>query len=383
MLINLYDKVYSIGLMSGTSLDGIDVCLASHQNNHHELIAFRSYPYSEELKQKILNASKLDTSNVQLICSLNKELAISYVNAIKQFLKDTGTNIDDVSFIANHGQTIWHNPESIDGTYPSSLQIGDASYISYKFNKTVVYDFRSLDISAGGCGAPLVPVIDYLLFKDKAPAILLNIGGISNITYIPKDKRHENVVAFDTGPGNMLIDGLMMKLYNKAYDEDGKVALSGHISEKLLSVLMEDEYYDAAYPKSTGREKYNEDYLNYIISTANKLNLQNEDIIRTVTALTAEAIKYQIKKFFKDFDGLLIPAGGGCNNPVLMKDLESNDYKVQKIDEYNISPDAKEAYAFAILGYLRLTNQVSNLRSVTGSKDNLSLGSIILPPIIK
>ena len=182
MLINLEDKVYSIGLMSGTSLDGIDVCLASHQNNHHELIQFRSYAYNDEVKQKILTASKLDSSNVQLICSLNKELGIAYVDAINQFLKDTNTNIDDIAFIANHGQTIWHNPESINGTFPSTLQIGDASYISYKLNKTVVFDFRSLDISAGGCGAPLVPVIDYLLFKDKAPALLLNIGGISNIT---------------------------------------------------------------------------------------------------------------------------------------------------------------------------------------------------------
>lgn len=383
MLINLCDKVYSIGLMSGTSLDGIDVCLASHENNHHELIAFRSYAYSDELKQKILKASKLDTSNVQLICSLNKELGIQYVNAINKFLEDTNTNIDDIAFIANHGQTIWHNPESIDGTYPSTLQIGDASYISYKLNKTVVFDFRSLDISAGGCGAPLVPVIDYLLFKDKAPAILLNIGGISNITYIPKDKQQEQVVAFDTGPGNMLIDGLMMKLYNLPYDEDGRVALKGQVSKELLDALMQDEYYDQKYPKSTGREKYSHEYIDYILQLSKKFKLKNEDIIRTVTALTASAIKYQIKKFFKDFDGVLIPAGGGCNNPVIMKDLESDDYTLQKIDRYNISADAKEAYAFAILGYLRLTNQASNLRSVTGSQDNLSLGSIILPPVIK
>lgn len=383
MLINLEDKVYSIGLMSGTSLDGIDVCLASHQNNKHELIAFRSYPYSDALKQKILKASKLDSSNVLLICSLNKELAIAYVDAISKFLKDTNTNICDIAFIANHGQTIWHNPESINGTYPSTLQIGDASYISYKFNKTVVYDFRSLDISAGGCGAPLVPVIDYLLFKANAPAILLNIGGISNITYIPKNQKQESVIAFDTGPGNMLIDGLMMKLYNLPYDEDGKVALKGKISKELLDILMQDDYYDDPYPKSTGREKYNEEYISNILKLSKELKLNNEDIIRTVTALTASCIKYQIKKFFKDFNGILIPAGGGCNNPVIMKDLESNDYTIQKIDNYNISADAKEAYAFSILGYLRLTNQASNLRSVTGSIDNLSLGSIILPPVIK
>lgn len=383
MLIKLTDEVYSIGLMSGTSLDGVDVCLAKHHNNQHTLIGFRSYPYSNELKEKILNASKLDTSNVRLICSLNKELGITYATAIQKFLKDTNTDINKISFIANHGQTIWHNPESIDGTFPSTLQIGDASYISYVFNKMVVYDFRSLDISAGGCGAPLVPVVDYLLFNKYAPVILLNIGGISNITYIPDNKNLDDVVAFDTGPGNMLVDSLMMRLYNQAYDEDGNVAESGIVSQELLNILMNDPYYDEAYPKSTGREKYNNQYVDYILDVSSKLNLKNEDIIRTVTALTPMVIKYQIKKFFKEFYGVVIAAGGGCNNKVMMKDLESDDYTLQKIDDYEISSDGKEAFAFSILGYLRLTNQTSNLKKVTGSKDDLSLGSIILPPVIK
>ena len=383
MLINLKDKVKSIGLMSGTSLDGIDVCLAGHENNKHELIAFRSYPYSESLKQKILKQSRNETSSVQQICSLNKELGMAYVDAINKFLNETNTSIDEVSFISNHGQTIWHNPDSIDGTFPSTLQLGDASYISYKFNKTVVYDFRSLDVSAGGSGAPLVPVIDYLLFKEKAPAILLNIGGISNITYIPKSQKIGEVVAFDTGPGNMLIDGLMKRLYNKPYDEDGKIGLNGNVSNELLKILLNDEYYNIPYPKSTGREKYSEEYLDMILEKSKVLDLKNEDIIKTVTVLTAEVIKNQINKFFKEFDGELIAAGGGCNNPVIMEYLKSDKYTLKKIDDYNISADAKEAFAFAILGYLRLTNQPSNLRKVTGSMSELSLGSIILPPVIK
>ena len=142
MLINLKDKVKSIGLMSGTSLDGIDVCLAGHENNKHELIAFRSYPYSESLKQKILKQSRNETSSVQQICSLNKELGMAYVDAINKFLNETNTSIDEVSFISNHGQTIWHNPDSIDGTFPSTLQLGDASYISYKFN--ILHNFSLL-----------------------------------------------------------------------------------------------------------------------------------------------------------------------------------------------------------------------------------------------
>ena len=383
MLINLEDKVYSIGLMSGTSLDGIDVCLASHQNNHHELIQFRSYAYSDELRQKILTASKLDSSNVQLICSLNKELGIAYVDAINQFLKDTNTNIDDIAFIANHGQTIWHNPESINGTFPSTLQIGDASYISYKLNKTVVFDFRSLDISAGGCGAPLVPVIDYLLFKDKAPAILLNIGGISNITYMKKNASISDIYAFDTGPGNMLIDMACMKLFNKSFDIDGKIAETGTVSEELLEYLMSDEYFKLLPPKSTGREKYSEYFLDDVIKKAKNLSLSSEDVIATLTAFTAKSIINQVETFVCSFNsGELIVSGGGANNPYLVKLLKkykSKSYDVKTGFELGYNSDAKEAVGFVVLGYLRIMNKPSNIVSVTGAKKEISLGSIVLP----
>ena len=181
----------------------------------------------------------------------------------------------------------------------------------------------------------------------------------------------------------MLIDGLMKRLYNKPYDEDGKIGLNGNVSNELLKILLNDEYYNIPYPKSTGREKYSEEYLDMILEKSKVLDLKNEDIIKTVTVLTAEVIKNQINKFFKEFDGELIAAGGGCNNPVIMEYLKSDKYTLKKIDDYNISADAKEAFAFAILGYLRLTNQPSNLRKVTGSMSELSLGSIILPPVIK
>ena len=177
-------RIYSIGLMSGTSLDGIDVALIEHYKNNHKLVDFRSYEYSKELKERIMRVSKIETSNIQLICSVNKELGIAYTKAIEQFLIDTNRSIDDIYFISNHGQTVWHNPIESNDFKSSTLQLGDASTIAYYFNKIVVYDFRSLDVSAGGIGAPLVPIVNYLLFKDKAPVIFLNIGGISNITYI-------------------------------------------------------------------------------------------------------------------------------------------------------------------------------------------------------
>ena len=372
-------RIYSIGLMSGTSLDGIDVALIEHYKNNHKLVDFRSYEYSKELKERIMRVSKIETSNIQLICSVNKELGIAYTKAIEQFLIDTNRSIDDIYFISNHGQTVWHNPIESNDFKSSTLQLGDASTIAYYFNKIVVYDFRSLDVSAGGIGAPLVPIVNYLLFKDKAPVIFLNIGGISNITYI-KDEYIENVIAFDTGPGNMVIDGLMKELYNKPFDESGKTALKGTVSNELLEYLLQDDYYDLNYPKSTGREKYSKDYIYDLLNKAKKLNLKSEDIISTATYLTAYVTKYQIKKLFKDFNGTIIVSGGGSKNKFIIESLKDEQYKVIVSEEENINSDALEAYSFGVLGYLRLTNQISNLKNVTGASISVSLGSIILPP---
>lgn len=373
-------KILSIGIMSGTSLDGIDVALVEHFNNQHTLLKFKSYPYSKELKERILKASRIESSNIRLICSLHKELGLAYKDAVLQFLIDTNTNIDDIYFISNHGQTVWHNPIEEDGFKSSTLQLGDASVLAYHFNKIVVYDFRSLDISAGGIGAPLVPVVNYLLFKEMAPVIFLNIGGISNITYISASKDIKDVVAFDTGPGNMVIDGLMNELYNLPYDDDGKCAFKGQVSSKLLEYLLDDEYYDLDYPKSTGREKYSKEYISKILSFSKKFDLKNEDIIATVTYLTAYVTKMQIKKYFKDFSGTLLVSGGGAFNKYILESLKDDMYIVKTCEEENINSEGLEAYSFSILGYLRLTNQASNLVKVTGAKESVSLGSIILPP---
>ncbi len=372
-------KILSIGLMSGTSLDGIDVALVEHYNNLHTLLKFKSYPYSKEMKKRIMDVSNLDTSNIRLVCSVNKELGILYKDAVEKFLEETKTNIDDITFISNHGQTVWHNPIE-DGIYKSStLQLGDASVLAYHFNKIVVYDFRSMDISAGGIGAPLVPIVNYMLFKNKSPMMFLNIGGISNITYI-KDQNIDNVVAFDTGPGNMLIDGLMKHYYDLPFDEDGNVASRGMVSLKLLTFLLDDDYYDLPYPKSTGREKYSKDFIKKILNKQIELNLSNEDVISTVTYFTAYVTKYHIKKYFSDFKGTLLVSGGGSKNKFILNSLKDENYQVKTSDDIKINSDALEAYSFSILGYLRLTNQPSNLIKVTGAKESVSLGSIILPP---
>ena len=202
----------AIGIMSGTSLDGIDVAIIDINEKDFKTIGFITVPYQEEIKIKILECSDLEKSNVQKICSLNVEVSYLYVDAIKEALTKYEVDIQDVSFIAMHGQTIWHNPNQMDGYYSSTLQIGDPSVVAYAFNKDVVSNFRTMDMAAGGSGAPLMPYAHYLMFKHEHKKIAIqNIGGIGNITCIDE----ENITAFDTGPGNMLIDGAMKILYQK------------------------------------------------------------------------------------------------------------------------------------------------------------------------
>ncbi len=364
----------AIGIMSGTSLDGIDVAIIDINENNFKTIGFITVPYQEEIKNRILECSDLEKSNVQKICSLNVEVSYLYVEAIKEALLKYNINIEDVSFIAMHGQTIWHNPNQMDGYCSSTLQIGDPSVVAYAFNKDVVSNFRTMDMAAGGSGAPLMPYAHYLMFKHEHKKIAIqNIGGIGNITYIDD----ENIIAFDTGPGNMLIDGAMKVLYNKAYDENGNIALTGKVIKPVLEYLLKDEYLSLPYPKSTGREKYNKDYLNNIITMSKKYSDKDEDIITTITTYTAETIIDQTKRFFKGIEKIVI-AGGGANNKYIIKYLQDNlDYEVVKSD----INDEMEAIGFALLGYATLNNIPSNVKSVTGARDNVILGNITKAPL--
>jgi anhydro-N-acetylmuramic acid kinase len=364
----------AIGIMSGTSLDGVDVAIINIDNENFNLIGFVTVPYQEELKNKILECSDLKKSNVQKICSLNVEVSYAYVEAIKIALEKFNINIDELSFIAMHGQTIWHNPNKMDGYYSSTLQIGDPSIVAYAFNKDVISNFRTMDMAAGGSGAPLMPYAHYLMFKNEHKKIAIqNIGGIGNITYIDQ----ENITAFDTGPGNMLIDGAMKILYNMPYDNCGNIAKRGKVIKPVLDYLMQDEYLSMPYPKSTGREKYSSEYLNRIINTSREYTNNKEDIITTITAYTAETIIDQIRRFFKGIEKIVI-AGGGANNEYIMNYLQDRlDFEVVKS---NIN-DEMEAIGFALLGYATINNMPSNVKSVTGARDSVILGNITKAPL--
>ncbi len=389
MLRKLQKKrvLYAVGLMSGTSLDGVDVALVKINNKKHptfEMIEFETIGYSNVLKEKVLRNSNPETSNIQEICSLNVELSCAYVEAVKKVLEKANFDLEKLDFIANHGQTVWHNPNNLGGHASSTLQLGDASTISAAFNKLVIYDFRPLDMAHGGSGAPLIPISEYMIFRSKyVNRVLLNIGGIGNITYMPKNASLDDVFAFDTGPGNMLIDGACNKLFNKNYDEDGLIARSGKICDKILDELMEDEYFKMLPPKSTGREKYNKEFLTNIIEKSRKINLKDEDIVATLTAFTSKSIINQVETYVTDFDsGELVVSGGGANNPYILELLnkyKTKDYKVITGYDLGINADAKEAVGFVVLGYLRIINKPSNVIKVTGAKKAVSLGSIVLP----
>lgn len=369
----------AIGLMSGTSLDGVDASLVEitcvGTKTEYLEKSFVFVPYTEKLKAKILEVSRLNTSNVQKICSLNFELGYIYKEAVDELLKTSKIDISNITFIAMHGQTIWHNPDKRDGYYSSTLQIGEPSVVAYAFNKLVISNFRTMDMAAGGSGAPLVPFVNYILHKSDTQSIALqNIGGISNVTYIRKGATIDDVIAFDTGPGNMLIDQAMRKLYNKEYDENGNIALSGRANEKVLDYLMQDEYLKRSLPKSTGREKYNDTFLQVILDKMP--NVSKNDIITTITAYTADTIAYAYQKFCPDIDKIVL-SGGGARNKYIVKRLKE---KMNVEIEISEKSDSYEAFCFAVLGYHTYMHKPSNMKCVTGANKNVILGNFTYPP---
>lgn len=368
----------AIGLMSGTSLDGVDVALVEiieGQKPTFKEVSFKTVIYKEDLKKRILEASRIATSNVQKICSLNFELGYVYVEAITLLLEATDYTIDDIDFIAMHGQTIWHNPDKMDGYYSSTMQIGEPSVLSYHFNKLVISNFRVMDIAAGGSGAPLIPFVNYLLYQDDFKNIAMqNIGGIGNVAYLPKKGKLSDVVAFDTGPGNMLIDEAMKLLFNLPYDDGGKIAMSGTINQAILKELLNDEYLKRPLPKSTGREKYNKDFLQTII---NKMkNEPSQNIITTLTAYTAYSIIKSYRDFLPSIDKVIV-SGGGSHNEYIMKLLREN-LTCEVIAHEDT--DSYEALGFVVFGYYALKHWPANLPAVTGASQPVVLGNFTYPP---
>lgn len=377
----------AVGLMSGTSLDGIDAALVDIKgcglNTEVNLVEFETYKIPADIKSEIKRACLEDKSSVDLICSLNFKLGELFADAVINICNKANVDTSKLDYIASHGQTIYHIPRNKGDLVKSTLQIGEASVIAYKTNTLVVSNFRVMDMAAYGEGAPLVPYTEYILYSEKGKGIALqNIGGIGNVTVLPASNSIDDIFAFDTGPGNMAIDEACNILFGIPYDKDGDIAATGIVNNKMLDELMSIKYIHEKPPKTTGREHFGQRFVEKIISKYKWL--KGEDIVATLTMFTAKTIGFNYKKFIIPNNRLekVIIAGGGAHNKTLIKfikeELEGINVLIQ--EDLGFSSDAKEAIAFAVLGNETLNNNFSNVPSATGAKEKVILGQITMSP---
>ena len=378
-----------IGLMSGTSLDGVDAALVEISEGKNgpdiELIDFLSINYKKEFRKKILETTDLYKSNVKKVSQLNIKLAEKFSNVVFDLLKKSDFTPADIDLIASHGQTIYHNVEDKEGI--STLQIASASFIAERTGITTVYNFRMRDLAAGGEGAPLVPYTDYLIYSSKHKnRVLQNIGGIANYSYLPADGELKDVIGSDNGPGNMIIDNAVEILTDGKldFDKDGKMAKKGEVSQKLLKEMMDHPFILKKPPKSTGRADFGKNYAEKIIKKAKKMKLSKNDIIATITSFTALAIVDSYQKFLSANIDEIIVGGGGSYNPVLLRKIKEyiNDkieenIEVLKQEDLGYSSEAKEAVAFAVLGYQTMKGKTNNVPGATGAQAEVILGEIV------
>lgn len=380
-----------IGLMSGTSLDGVDVVLIEVEGSGTftklNMIGFMEYPFPPGMKERLLKNSVKETSNVEDISQLNFLLSKIYANAVDELCLELEFDIQNIDLIGSHGQTIQHLPNKVEYlgyNIASSLQIGDPSVLAKLTGIVTVGDFRTGDIALGGEGAPLIPYFDYIMFHSHSVnRALLNIGGISNFTILNKDKGMKDVLAFDTGPGNMLMDTLTKKLYGESFDRDGDFARSGKINKELFQALIEkDEFIERTPPKSTGREYYGELFLADLLTKYK--NVTREDWLNTVTEFTAYGIFRNYEKFVQEDTAIneLIISGGGAKNKYLYHRLSNKfgkNVELKIIDDIGISSDAKEAICFAVLANETISGNPTNIPRTTGASRPTILGKICLP----
>ncbi|MEP6754765.1 MAG: anhydro-N-acetylmuramic acid kinase [Chthonomonadales bacterium] len=380
-----------IGLMSGTSADGVDVVLVEITERdsklHVDLKKSLFVPYSEEMREAIFQISNPDSVRLQEIVALNPIIGELFGEAALSLCKVAGCDINDVDAIGSHGQTIWHQPVAIPiggVAGRGTLQIGSAAVISAITGQPVVSDFRSADMAVGGQGAPLVPYADWKLFGHPVEdRLMLNIGGIANVTWLPAGCTRDEIIAFDTGPGNMLIDLAAYRSTAGAQmmDVDGQLARRGKVIDEFVNILNDHEYFDRPLPKSTGREMFGEYYFRHAITgAASNRGIKGKDFVATITAFTARTIADAVRNYLPERASNcdLICAGGGVLNPTLMMMLASElpGATIKRTDEFGVPTEAWEAIAFAILSHATLTGKPSNVPSATGASRPVILGSI-------
>lgn len=353
-----------IGVMSGTSLDGIDMAYCRIGENTVELLGAKEFPYDRELKKDVLSAIEGETT-LKKAGELHVRLGRMYAEAIEGFIKELGIKKEDVRAIGLHGQTVWHEPNT---KYPFSMQLGDASTVAARTGIAVVSDFRAKDIALGGQGAPLVPAFHEHLFSKYKNAAVVNIGGIANITILGEETK-----GYDTGCGNVLMDYWIDKCRGLPYDKNGEWAKSGRVDEELLQKMLSEPYFKKSAPKSTGRELFNKKWLESMLKGF--LHVKERDVQATLTELTAQSIAREI---CLSGTKLLILCGGGAKNGYLAGRIKANlpGIKVVSSDEIGVSGDFMEAMAFAWLACRRVHRRNIKLSSVTGASRDCIAGAV-------
>jgi anhydro-N-acetylmuramic acid kinase len=378
------------GIMSGTSADGIDVAVVRITRERLkpslQLMAHEGFRYPAALRRAVLAAMNADSISTAELARLNWRLGIAYAEALKETIKRRKVKLD---LVGCHGQTLYHQAraESYTGRkFACTWQAGEAQVIAAELGVPVVSNFRPADVLAGGQGAPLVPLLDYVLFADtRRGRVLQNIGGIANLTGVPAGAGSDAVIAFDTGPGNMVIDWLAHKLFGKAFDRGGALAARGSVLQPVLAQALKGAYFRLKPPRTAGREQFGGAYAAKFLAACRRYSKQGEDALATATALTAESIARSYQRFvmakMKSHGVDFIVSGGGARNTALMKMLAGRlnplGCTVRAIDEFGMPAEAKEAAAFALLAWMTWNHLPGNVPAATGAKRPVVLGQVM------
>jgi anhydro-N-acetylmuramic acid kinase len=409
----LRKKLRVAGLMSGTSADGVGVAIVDIAGREVQVLAFDTFGYSPALRQEILALCRPETARLDQICHYNHVLGEVFADAVIRLCEKSGIPLRSIDLIGSHGQTIYHCPKgSRHGgrRIGSTLQIGEPCRIAQRTGITTVADFRPRDMAVGGEGAPLVPFADCVLFQDERLCrTVQNIGGIANLTFLPPLKGEKEkgtfyfsgqelptganereksrmspflgILAFDSGPGNMVIDGMMCLITKgkRHYDRDGGMAATGTVHEGLLREMLRHPFFRRRPPKSTGREEFGQQYCEWFYSKARREGLLPKDMVATATAFTVSSIALAYRRFLPRLPDEMILCGGGAHNATLVRMLQRGleGVRIRSMDEFGISVDAKEAVSFALLAYATIRGIANNVPRATGADEPVVLGKIV------
>lgn len=379
--------VIVLGLMSGTSADGVDAALTDIRSKGHtlrvRLLAFHSLAYSQSLRERIFAAS--ERGDVSELCHLNALLGEVFAKAAMNVIRRSGLSPKNVRLIGSHGQTIHHRPQPVHeagiGTIRSTLQIGEPAIIAERTGIPTIANFRARDLAAGGEGAPLAPYVHHLLFRHRSRSrLVINLGGIVNVTMIPSASDVDEIQAFDVGPCNMLLDGVthFLSLGKYPMDRGGKIAKGGQIRERLLQQLLAHPYLNKTPPKSTGREEFGRHFNRRILKNARRNHYTTEDILATCCRFVAVSIGLAQQWIRHRVDEVIV-GGGGVLNPTLLRELvrEFHPVPVRRMEDYGFHSKAFEAKAFAVLAYESFHQRANNVPVVTGARHPVILGTFV------